>query len=184
MFLIGFLLLGLLCLYFLRDFHNRVMDRKWDRGESPGLQEMAGRYRVWMLPRCVFFWFLNTKRIEDKGSLSREGQNTAFGIIKWGKFVAVESITRGMTFVYGGTYRRVEKWHIRDYIVRIAPGKYLGKFCLYRVEPEEEKNRMIFLFWFTLTKTPKIRAEDWIITQVARPKTYIDEPKPVDYILK
>lgn len=129
----------------LRKFYNDLMRRKWDRGESPDIEEMGGRYRVWMRPLWLFFWFLNTKRIESKGNLSREGQNTAYGIIKWGNFYAATTISRGMTFFYGAGDSG-KHWKIRDYIVRTGPGKYLGKFCLRRGKRE------IFLFWFTLTK--------------------------------
>lgn len=129
---------SLVFLCVVRIVHNYVMMKKWQAGEVPDLEEFGGVYRVWMLPRWLFFWFLNVKRIEAKGSLARPGYNTAYRVIRWGEFQAAESVGSGLTFVYDRL--------IRDYVRRIAPGRYLGQFYLVRGK------RKIFVFWFLLIR--------------------------------
>jgi len=126
---------------------DRVIRRKFARGEVPKVTEFAGVYRVYMLPRWLFFWFRNVKLIEDKGETARNGGNVAYGRINWGKFLAIQ--WRGLCFHYGYGGSRFPFSMIRDFVKRIAPGVYLGLFCLYFWRFR------VFLFWFLLVEKGK-----------------------------
>ncbi len=134
--------LGVLLLFRWR--YNIYMMQKWKTGRVPVEDDLRfGQYRVTILPRALFFWFLNVKRIALRpDGQYKIGENLAYGLLRWGKF-SVYCREEGLCLNYhisGFPFSRV-----RDVVREIGEGVFLGRFnLLYR-------GRYIFVFWFMLS---------------------------------
>lgn len=155
---IAYPLAGLCLLVFLRIFHNTLMMKLWDRAAFPVPDDLkVGQYRVVMLPRFLFFWFRNIKRIEiAKGSEGgfKLGYNIAYGRYKWGEFT-IWGIDHSLSLNYSGSVFPISL--IRDFIREIEEGVFLGRFMV------KIRGRFFWVFWFLLIEIKELsdaRGED------------------------
>ena len=168
--------MSLFVLLVLRLLHNDLMRPKWDIARFPKTDDLkVGKYKVVMLPRCLFFWFQNVKYLEmtslslEMTSLSKEfpmeplpgntalttggftmGYNMAWGRYRWGRF-SIWCRDRALSLNYGGSKFPVSM--IRDMLREVEPGVFLGRFML------KVKERYLFVFWFKLIEIEKEEAE-------------------------
>ncbi|KKN00873.1 hypothetical protein LCGC14_1133460 [marine sediment metagenome] len=132
-------------LILLRRMYSIFMMPKWEAARFPEDADLkVGQYRVVMLPRCLFFWFRNVKRLEwrkaETGAF-KMGHNLAYRRFRWGKFT-IWCLDRALCLNY--QHSRFPLSMIRDLVRDLGNGVFLGRFML------KIRGRYLFVFWFLL----------------------------------
>ena len=144
-------LVSLCVLILLRRLHNLLMIRKWEAGRCPDLcdfgiaepgkeKDTVRVYRVVMLPRWLFFWFHNVKRIRDTG----KGDNLAWGWLSWSRFFLMRWRYREGAMSINYRASKMPFSIIRDLVREIEEGVFLGRFMI------KIRRWLVFVFWFLL----------------------------------
>ena len=140
--------------------YSIFMMPKWEAARFPKPADLkVGQYRVVMLPRCLFFWFRNVKRLEmTDGGLRfptaplpgntatqigqfKMGHNVAYGRFRWGKFtIWCLDLALCLNYQHSSFPFRM----IRDLVRELEEGVFLGRFML------KIRGRYLFVFWFLL----------------------------------
>ena len=157
-------------LILLRCAYSIFMMPKWEAARFPEPADLkVGQYRVVMLPRCLFFWFRNVKRLEmtdcdlrlttaplpgntaTQSGQFKVGHNVAYGRFRWAKFT-IWCLDLALCLNY--QLSRFPFSMIRDLVRDLGDGVFLGRFML------KIRGRYLFVFWFLLIEMETEEADD------------------------